>query len=232
VGEHLPGRAGRRHALEEVLRTARTVVPPDVPAEELVVSGEPGPALVAQSREAAVVVIGDRGAGRLEAVLTGSVAAVLVAGAECPVVVVRGEVAAGSPVVVGVDGTPAAGVAAAFALREAAARGVPLVAVHAADQRARIAQRLQVLGRGHPDVPVRVVVTGGAPGESLLAESRRAQLVVVGSRGFGEFAGLARGSVSALLVHRAACPVAVVGPGVASGGWSDAVEVGNRLPSY
>lgn len=228
VGDHLPGRAGRRRAVEEVLHEARAALPAGVVAVEVVVPGEPGPALVAQSHDAAVVVIGDRGAGRLEAALAGSVAAPLVRAATCPVVIVRGSVTDGLPVVVGVDATPASGVAAAFALRAAAARGVPLVAVHAEAEGAPVGARLQVLGRSHPQVPVRVVVTADDPGERLLAESHGAQLVVVGSRGFGELGGLVHGSVSAVLVHGAACPVAVVGPGVTSGGWSDAAVAGDR----
>ncbi|HET6393910.1 MAG TPA: universal stress protein [Blastococcus sp.] len=37
-------------------------------------------------------------------------------------------------------------------------------------------------------------------------------MVVVGSRGHGEFAGLVLGSVTNALVHKAACPVAIVRP--------------------
>jgi nucleotide-binding universal stress UspA family protein len=62
----------------------------------------------------------------------------------------------------------------------------------------------------HPDVPVRRFIAHDRPGRCLVEQSSEAQLVVVGSRGHGELAGLVLGSVSNALVHRARCPVAVV----------------------
>ena len=61
-----------------------------------------------------------------------------------------------------------------------------------------------------PDVPVELLVLRDQPAHSLLTLAADAQLVVVGSRGHGQFVGMVLGSVSNALVHRAPCPVAVV----------------------
>jgi nucleotide-binding universal stress UspA family protein len=53
--------------------------------------------------------------------------------------------------------------------------------------------------------------TGGAA-RVLVAYSKHADLLVVGSRGLGGFTGLMVGSVSEQCVSHALCPVAVIPP--------------------
>jgi nucleotide-binding universal stress UspA family protein len=72
----------------------------------------------------------------------------------------------------------------------------------------------EVLGTA-PRVKVRTKVVEGHPAPVLVALSRGADLLVVGSRGHGEFAGMLLGSVSEHCVTNAHCPVLVLreGPG-------------------
>lgn len=67
----------------------------------------------------------------------------------------------------------------------------------------------EVLG-GNPPVPVTEKVVEGHPAQVLIEQSKGAELLVVGSRGHGEFTGMLLGSVSEHVVTQAACTVVVV----------------------
>jgi nucleotide-binding universal stress UspA family protein len=62
----------------------------------------------------------------------------------------------------------------------------------------------------HPGLRVRSVVVRGHPAPALVEASRGADLLVVGSRGHGEFSGMLLGSVSEHCVTNAHCPVLVL----------------------
>jgi nucleotide-binding universal stress UspA family protein len=61
----------------------------------------------------------------------------------------------------------------------------------------------------YPDVSVTPVALDGHTGEVLIGLSSSAQLVVVGTRGHGGFAGLLLGSAGLQLLHHADCPVLI-----------------------
>ncbi|MCV7250863.1 universal stress protein [Mycobacterium hackensackense] len=134
----------------------------------------------------------------------------------------------GAAVVVGIDGSHAAVEAAVWAIDEAVARHVPLRLVHVADPESSVSrsagevplgveygetvlrQAHTAITRSGKDVKVETVVVGGDPAQILLAESRTAELVCVGSSGIGAVAKTLLGSVAATLTENASCPVAVI----------------------
>ncbi len=63
-----------------------------------------------------------------------------------------------------------------------------------------------------PDTVLTRTATGRRPSEALLEAARDADLLVVGSRGRGGFAGLVLGSVTQQLSHHAPCPLVIVRP--------------------
>lgn len=239
---HAAFRAEAEAALDEAVKAATTTAA-DIAISPMVSDHPPAPLLLAESRRARMVVLGATGLGGFGRLLLGSTAAEVATHASCPVVVTRRRsddmpAAAGSPVVVGVDGSPVSERAIGTAFEEASLRGVPLVAVHAwldieyygaygafhetraylesapaEQERERLlAERLAGWPERYPDVAVERVVVLDRPRRQLLERSRTASLLVVGSRGRGGFRGLVLGSVSQALINHAECPVMVVHP--------------------
>lgn len=199
--------------------------------------GTPARSLVDASRRASVVVVGRHPHGAVVEALWGSTSAQVVAHAACPVVVVDRPFmgASAAPVVVGLDGSDESRAALEFGFRRASDLRAPLIAVHAwwvdlpdhmtsAWLNEDFIERLESSARSvlddslapwiekFPDVRVRKVLKRQYPAQAVLDEADDAQLVVVGSRGHGGFAGLLLGSVSQGLLHHTGrpCPLAVV----------------------
>lgn len=190
------------------------------------------PALVEASKDAWMIVAGSQGLGALGRLLLGSVTTGLIHYAHCPVAVIHSSESAAldtnAPVLLGVDGSPASEAATALAFDEASHRGVGLRALHVwsdvgvfpvlgMDWRDReregqeiLAERLAGWQERYPDVHVERLLFCDKPSRWLLAESERAQLVVVGSRGRGGFPGMLLGSVSSAVAQSAKVPVIVV----------------------
>lgn len=136
-------------------------------------------------------------------------------------------------IVVGVDGSPQAEIALRAAIVEAkawdaeliAVTGVPLgqgvgmlswlpAAIDREQVLADVTEGLNVvIDRAlvdHPGFSVRRHVLDGSGAELLTEFSTATDLIIVGSRGRGGFAGLLLGSTSQAVLHHASCPVMVV----------------------
>lgn len=220
-----------RLALDAAISRA---LPGGADVERVVVLGLAARELVDRSADASLLVVGARGLGTFKRLLLGSVSEHCLHHALCPVAVIRSGAGSASEfaarVVVGVDGSEGSRAALAWAVDEAAARGVELEAVHAwqyppADERvlaeldSRVFEQAAAtsLERDLASVPqdrlaqpvIRSTVCDGA-GHALVAASEGAGVAVVGSRGHGGFTGLLLGSVSQQLAHHAHCPVVIV----------------------
>ena len=145
-----------------------------------------------------------------------------------------------SGILVGVDGSGHSRRALGWAIREAALRHLPLTvltirepsvypatevlwAVHDYSENSpddleamqiavqEIVEKIEAdTGLTVPSVTVNAACGGVA--RELIKASRYADLVVVGSRGSGGFAGLRLGSVAGQVLHHASCSVAVIPP--------------------
>jgi nucleotide-binding universal stress UspA family protein len=133
-------------------------------------------------------------------------------------------------IVVGVDGSPLALSALAFAIDEARLRKASLQVTYAyavmasgvtgstghdyyeqveSDAR-EFLQGLVSTAPSTEGLDVEWLAVPGNPSEVLIEASKGAALLVVGSRGVGGFMGLVMGSVSSQCVHYSHCPVLVV----------------------
>ena len=134
-------------------------------------------------------------------------------------------------IVVGVDGSAGAGRAVEWAAAETRLRSADLVLVHAWHVPTSVTmasaampvvhwELLEQAARQILDGAVEQARSLGAeaepslvqhyPAPALIGLARGAELLVVGSRGRGGFAGLLLGSVSQEVAHHAPCPVVIV----------------------
>lgn len=133
-------------------------------------------------------------------------------------------------IVVGVDGSDHSKAALAWAAQEAARSGAPLLVLTSwefpndygypvpwpedvdfgADAKTVLDDTVMAVLGSNPDIVVTREVVQGHAALVLEDASKTASLVVVGSRGHGEFAGMLLGSVSEFLATHAHCPLVII----------------------
>jgi nucleotide-binding universal stress UspA family protein len=203
---------------------------PDLIAIGRTVVTSPTEALVEESSEASLLVVGSRGRGSVLATLLSSISFAVASTAQCPVVVLKEGCAAtvAGPrkrVVVGTDGSERAASAVAFAGDFAASRSasmevicctgelsVPVVSQEALRRTAAdiLERTCASLKETHPRLTVTTRLEDGVPELTLIDASTDAGLMVVGSSGRGHPRMMISGSTAFAVVHGAQCPVAVV----------------------
>lgn len=202
--------------------------------------GDPTGVLIKRSKEVAMIVVGSRGGGGFADRLLGAVSSSIPAYSYCPVVVVPvkdvdREFVPVKRIVVGVDGSRPSHGSFSRAVEEAKIWGAEVVAVEAVpmatsagvlawlpaavdreailkDVRDDLEKTAKKLSE-ETGVTVRAHALDGNPAALLAEFSSAVDMVVVGTRGRGGFAGLLLGSTSQSVIEQSQAPVLVVPTG-------------------
>ena len=231
-----------RDAATELLARALAAVHaahPDLDVHTFALSGQPGPCLADLAKDAALLVVGGRGRGGFAGMLLGSAALSSVVHARCPVLVVRGEPAAGPAVtrrvLVGVDvlAPTTGGNVLGFAFEEAALHGYGVLGLNAwqdpgylypvalgsfprpqltelaGEHRRRLDSLVAPWRAKRPDTHVQTQVLTGVPSRVLVDSSRLADLLVLGAQRNSDGDGVRLGGLAHAVLHHAHCPVVI-----------------------
>ena len=219
-----------RTLAEDQLKLAVEDVPgaDAVPRRTLAVHGPAAQVLVEAARDAVLLVVGSRGHGALSRAVLGSVSSSVLHHASGTVAVVPATAEVDAPVrrvLVGIDHSAQSRGALRWAVDEATLHDAPVVAAHVhqhvvtgeecvdlpdLEQAERAALRTAAVEAGAGDRATEPEVVIGHPAAGLEALAAPADLLVVGSRGRGGFAGLLLGSTSTQLAQHARATVVVV----------------------
>lgn len=226
-----------RASCEQALATAANraaEIEPGLAVDTALLRGPSAEALVEAAADAAMLVVGSRGAGGFAALVLGSVSRYVAIRAPCPVIVAREEtMAVHREVVVGIRDLDQAA-AIGFAFEEATLRKARLRAVHAwplflpemrvtgterpgadalqvtSEAAAWLADLLTFWRQKYPEVEVAEEVMHAHPGRVLAGASARADLVVLGRHTAENSALPGTGAVMHAVLNHSHGPVAVV----------------------
>ncbi|MFJ8112007.1 universal stress protein [Streptomyces sp. NPDC096132] len=196
-------------------------------------------ALLQAASESEMLVLGSRGLEAVESYFLGDVSMPVVARAERPVVLVRAETpketsasTATGAVVVALKLRGSSDDLLDFAFHSAAARGVPLMAVHGRsvplharlpwgvdhdvseemtkDARKELGKALRPWHEKYPQVDVADSIRLASPAQAVVQAAEGAALLVVGRRAHRHGVAAHLGPVAHAALHHGRCPVAVV----------------------
>lgn len=228
-------RLGAKRVVEDASALVASYGVTAIPQVEV---GDPSGCLIDLSAHADMIVLGSRGGGGFADRLLGSVSATVPAHSKCPVVVVP-QHDSGEPfvpvnrIVVGVDGSDTASTALKKAVDEAVVWDAQLTVVAAVpialnaggmmgwvppaiDRETLISEVERSMDYaiaeavGDRQVNVARHALDGSPAALLTEFSTAVDLVVVGTRGTGGFAGMLLGSTSQTVLGHSTCPVMTV----------------------
>jgi nucleotide-binding universal stress UspA family protein len=188
-----------------------------VKVETAIVTGPPGPALVTESRDAAMVCVGSVGIGRYARAILGSTATELAEKAHCPVAIIRPHEDETRPdinwIVVAVNQQPDNEPVIEYAMEEAKLRHAPVLALGDRQDGAEVSNGLdrevQEWKRRYPDVHMYPVANRADVAHFLKKHHERVQLAVIGGSQADELAQIL-GPYGHAVFHHAESSVLVV----------------------
>ncbi|AXE76135.1 universal stress protein [Streptomyces atratus] len=240
----IPAATDQNYWAKRIVHNARAELQarhPGLPVVGELIADDAQHALLRAASESEMIVLGSRGLMPVESYFLGDISMSVVARAERPVVLVRAEASGEGP-----QSVPAAagGVVVAlklhgshddllaFAFGTAAARGMPLRAVHGQslpldayvpwgvdhdvteeithDAQKRLSQTLRPWREKFPLVEVAESIALESPAKAVVRAAEGAGLLVVGRRKHRSALASHLGPVAQAAIHHARCPVAVV----------------------
>jgi nucleotide-binding universal stress UspA family protein len=214
-------RVGDGGGQQNLIRLVREIheVHPSLVVDFVTTQGDPRQALIDEAATSDLLVLAAPTDESSKMVLLGSLARAAIRRSPCPVVVFRGtRTGPVHRIVLGVDGSSAAGTALDWACTEANLHHADLLVIHCRERDISRAEAGCVLDlavnecRERTSARVRGVLSDDPPAAALVEASHDADLVTIGSRGRSGFKTAVFGSVALSVAERACCPVGVTHP--------------------